>query len=103
MDRNALVTLVVLAAFVFGGLLGYAAGIQRSRPPAPRAAPSPAAAAEVAGLFRAAAQKDQAARETARQTCLREKLGPERYAALVLNPSAATPADQFRILPCQNV
>lgn len=93
MSRNAAI-ISILAALAVGLVLGYAVGIQRSK----RAtSPNRATAGNVVEVFRQAAQKDD---DAARQDCLRAKLGPERYAALVLNPNAATTEDQFKILPC---
>lgn len=93
MSRNAAI-ISILAALAVGLVLGYAVGIQRSKRASP---PTRATAGNVVEVFRQAAQKDD---DAARQDCLRAKLGPERYAALVLNPNAATTEDQFKILPC---
>lgn len=94
MTRNTSL-IAFLAAFVAGGLIGYALGVQRSEKP--ESARTPAPIEGVADVFRKAAQGEGA---DARQTCIRQKLGAERYAALALNPSAATAEDQFTILPC---
>lgn len=97
MSKNAAIA-AILAALLVGGVLGYALGQKRSGD-VTRRTQTPAAVENVADLFRSAARQGRAG-ETERQRCIRERLGAERYAALVLNPNAATPEDQFRILPC---
>lgn len=94
-----LLLLSTLVALLVGLVIGYALG-QRgvgTRPDAKRA--TTPAAENIVEVFRKAAQP-QAGQEDARQACIKEKLGPERYAALSLNPSAATSEDQFKILAC---
>lgn len=84
----------ILAALAVGLVLGYALGQQRSKntPSPPRAA-----AGTVVEVFRQAARQGG---DTEREACLKAKLGPERYAALALNPNSATTEDQFKVLPC---
>lgn len=98
MTKN-LAVLFVLAAFLAGLGVGYALGRTsgaRTSSEA-RSVPIPAPAASVVDIFRQAAR----GADEERQNCIREKLGAERTAALVLNPNAATAEDQFKILPCQ--
>lgn len=100
MKNVALVVLIATGAFTLGVLVGYAGGARRGPQPVVSVTGStPAPAAEVVNIFRRAAGTG----EQKRQDCIRERLGAERYAALVLNPSAATAEDQFKTLPCQQL
>ena len=71
-------------------------GSRVARGPADRTA-SPIPQQEVVDVFRKAAQGRASA---ARQDCIREKLGPERYAAATLSPQSITVEEQFTLLPC---
>lgn len=91
--NRSIAIISVLSTLAVGLAFGYILGKRgESAPPKQRAA-----AGNVAEVFRQAARQSG---NTTRQDCLQEKLGPERYAALVLNPNAATTEDQFKILPC---
>lgn len=92
MNRSAAI-ISILAALAVGVVLGYALGQSTKDTPAKQRE----AAEDAVQVFRRAARRDG---DGERQACLREKLGSERYAALVLNPNAATAEDQFKILPC---
>lgn len=100
MNRTpALFSLSTIAALIVGLVIGYALG-QRGigeRPGAKRA--TTPATENIVEVFRKAAQPP-VGQADARQACVRGKLGAERYAALSLNPNAATAEDQFKILPC---
>lgn len=96
MNRNsAIVSIIAIAALAVGLALGYALGQQRSKSVSPPR--QQAAAGNVAEIFRQAARQGG---DAERQACLKTKLGPARYAALALNPNAATTEDQFKVLPC---
>lgn len=60
-------------------------------------ASSPISQQEVVNIFRKAAQEAPA---TTREACLREKLGPERYAVIRLSPQSMTPEERFQTLSC---
>lgn len=93
-------TVSILGALLAGLVLGYFLG-QRSEKKEDVVSSPPPAARNVVDLFRNAAREGGTAADAERQTCLREKLGAERYAAIVLNPRSLTPEEQFKILPCQ--
>lgn len=100
MNRTpALLSLSTVVALVVGLVIGYALGQGGvgTRTGAKRA--TTPAAENVVEVFRKAA-RPPASQDDARQACIKEKLGAERYAALALNPNAATAEDQFKILPC---
>ena len=96
-------TLLLLVVAVL--LLAIAVWFGRGRLPAgtrflslPSATPA-TPETRVVDIFRKAAQGTRAGTE--KENCIRERLGPERYAAISLNPGVTTPEDQFKILPCQ--
>lgn len=105
MDRigtQRLKTILLLAVAVL--LLAIAIWFGRGRLPAGTrylSLPSETPATpekQVVDIFRKAAQGTGAG--TARENCIRERLGVERYAVISLRPGASTPEDQFKILPC---
>ncbi|TSC71670.1 MAG: hypothetical protein G01um101438_975 [Parcubacteria group bacterium Gr01-1014_38] len=95
--KTFLLLLVLLTVAVVGLAVWMSIGGSRvSRSPADSTAP-PIPQQEVVGFFRKAAQERASA---ARQDCMREKLGPERYAAVTLSPQSTTTEEQFTLLPC---
>lgn len=94
MNKNTLIVAVV-AALLVGVAVGYTIGTRGKGTGASATVP---AAANVVELFRQAGRGGGTT--SAQDACIRGKLGPERYAALALNPRAATAEDQFAILPC---
>lgn len=95
MERNTAI-LAIAIALVAGLAVGFAVGKRQAAGPSESAGSLPQSAQNVVDVFRNAGQRD----DTARQACLKEKLGAERYAALVLNPNAVTTEDQFKVLAC---
>lgn len=99
-SRNALLVLLVLTALAILVGIGYVASrrvlVLRQLPPTPDAATTE----RVIDAFRKAAQEAGTQTAARRQSCIREKLGAERYAAIVLQPSSVQAEDQLKILPC---
>jgi len=100
MSRNTFAVLLSLAALAVVLGIVYLVTQQVAQRAAESPPASTASAKRVVDVFRAAAAQQRASDAARRQDCIREVLGAERYAAIVLSPWSARTEDRLRILPC---